>query len=309
MEKTIRLSDLGEGLNEAQLIEWHVNKNDVVAEGDLVASIETAKSIVEFPSPFSGKVTQLFSSIGELITVGAPLFNIQLNNTVSTLEQPLVGKEINESIEIPAETLINEINSTSIPTMALNMSEGKNTVPATIFDFLPVDNLPSQRILFEICHRVAKSLLKFPKLNGFYIPKTNEIKKNNSINMGIAMDTDHLGLFVPVITNPHLLSYDEFRNILDDLKTNRVKSKFFNADLTPTFTLSNIGSIGGLWGTPVLIPPSVGILAIGRQTIQPVWRNNAFEPQTAIPISFTFDHRCISGKTGCQFLNNLKNES
>ena len=46
MEKTIRLSDLGEGLNEAQLIEWHVNLNDEIAEGDLIASIETAKSII-----------------------------------------------------------------------------------------------------------------------------------------------------------------------------------------------------------------------------------------------------------------------
>ena len=98
--------------------------------------------------------------------------------------------------------------------MAVNMLEGKNTVPATIFDYLPINNIPSQRILFEICQIVTKSLLKFPELNGFYDPKTNKIKKNKTIDMGIAMDTDHLGLFVPVITNPHLLSYDEFRNIL-----------------------------------------------------------------------------------------------
>ena len=46
-----------------------------------------------------------------------------------------------------------------------------------------------------------------------------------------------------------------------------------------------------LMGYSVLIPPSVGILAIGRQTIQPIWKNNTFEPQTSIPVSFTFDHR------------------
>ena len=101
-----------------------------------------------------------FSSIGDFITVGAPLFNIKLNKTVSTLEQPLVGKEFNDSIEIPSNELINEISAATIPTMAVNVLEGKILFQQQ-FLIISINNIPSQRILFEICQIVTKSLLKF----------------------------------------------------------------------------------------------------------------------------------------------------
>jgi 2-oxoisovalerate dehydrogenase E2 component (dihydrolipoyl transacylase) len=71
--KTFNLPDLGEGLQEAEIVSWHVNPGDRVVADQPLVSVETDKAVVEVPSPFSGQIAELFGGEGDLVKVGAPL--------------------------------------------------------------------------------------------------------------------------------------------------------------------------------------------------------------------------------------------
>lgn len=71
--KTFKLPDLGEGLQEAEIVEWHVAAGQQVSVDQPLLSVETAKAIVEIPSPYAGRVLRLFAKTGEVVHIGAPL--------------------------------------------------------------------------------------------------------------------------------------------------------------------------------------------------------------------------------------------
>jgi pyruvate dehydrogenase E2 component (dihydrolipoamide acetyltransferase) len=69
-----------------------------------------------------------------------------------------------------------------------------------------------------------------------------------------------------------------------------------------TFTISNLGGIGGSHFTPIVNLPEVAILGVSRAALEPVWQDNAFEPRLRLPLSLTYDHRLIDGADGIRFL-------
>ncbi|WP_312182768.1 biotin/lipoyl-containing protein, partial [Arthrobacter sp.] len=75
-EKTFNLPDVGEGLTEAEIVQWKVKEGDTVAINDVIVEIETAKSLVELPSPFAGTVTGLLVEEGQTVEVGTPIFQV-----------------------------------------------------------------------------------------------------------------------------------------------------------------------------------------------------------------------------------------
>ena len=68
-----KLPDLGEGLQEAEIVQWHVQAGDTIQADQPLVSVETAKAIVEIPSPQSGRIVKLFGQPGDLVHLGAPL--------------------------------------------------------------------------------------------------------------------------------------------------------------------------------------------------------------------------------------------
>jgi 2-oxoisovalerate dehydrogenase E2 component (dihydrolipoyl transacylase) len=71
--KIFKLPDLGEGLQDAEIVEWHVKVGDEIAADQPLVSVETAKAVVEIPSPYSGRITRLFGNPGEIVRLEAPL--------------------------------------------------------------------------------------------------------------------------------------------------------------------------------------------------------------------------------------------
>src|ERR1700730_9584785 len=71
--KIFKLPDLGEGLQDAEIVEWPVKVGDDIAADQPLVSVETAKAVVEIPSPYSGRVTRLFGNPGEIVRLDAPL--------------------------------------------------------------------------------------------------------------------------------------------------------------------------------------------------------------------------------------------
>ena len=71
--RIFKLPDLGEGLHEAEVVEWRVTPGDAIAIDAPLVAVETAKAVVEIPSPFAGRIERLFASIGDIVHIGAPL--------------------------------------------------------------------------------------------------------------------------------------------------------------------------------------------------------------------------------------------
>lgn len=86
---TVKLPDVGEGVAEAEIVEWHVKEGDMVREDDVLAAVMTGKATVEIPSPVDGKVTWLGAAMGDVVAVGTPILKIDYEGEGGT-EEPAV---------------------------------------------------------------------------------------------------------------------------------------------------------------------------------------------------------------------------
>jgi pyruvate dehydrogenase E2 component (dihydrolipoamide acetyltransferase) len=99
--KTFNLPDLGEGLQEAEIVSWHVNPGDRVVADQPLVSVETDKAVVEVPSPFSGQIAELFGGEGDLVKVGAPLVafaEVAQADSGTVVGQIAAGEEVTEEV-------------------------------------------------------------------------------------------------------------------------------------------------------------------------------------------------------------------
>ncbi len=149
---------------------------------------------------------------------------------------------------------------------------------------------------------IASALKVFPQFNASVDMASEEIVYKRYINIGIAVDTDR-GLLVPVIRNA------DQKNIIDlAVELAQISTKAKNKSLKPedmeggTFTITNLGGIGGTYFTPIVNHPEVAILGMSRSRIEPVWVNDKFEPRTMMPLSLSYDHRLIDGADAARFL-------
>src|SRR5215207_6728675 len=87
-EREFNLPDLGSGLVEAEIVEWHVAVGDAVAVDQEVVDVETAKSVIPIPSPFAGTVVRLGGEVGETLAVGATVFVVEVAADAADAEKP-----------------------------------------------------------------------------------------------------------------------------------------------------------------------------------------------------------------------------
>ena len=152
---------------------------------------------------------------------------------------------------------------------------------------------------------VSSTLSKFRKFNAHL--DGNELKIYTHINIGIAVDTEK-GLVVPVIKNTHSLSLQEINN-----KLKEIASKARSGALKPeeikdsTFTITNLGMMGTDIFTPVINPPEVAILGVGRIKKGIRIFNNTFSIRDMGFLSLSYDHRVIDGADAAKFLKELAN--
>jgi 2-oxoisovalerate dehydrogenase E2 component (dihydrolipoyl transacylase) len=88
MNKEFKLPDVGEGLTEADIVSWHVKPGDTIEDGQVIVEIETAKAVVELPSPYAGTVTGLLVEEGQTVDVGAPIIAVDVPGTDGTAGNP-----------------------------------------------------------------------------------------------------------------------------------------------------------------------------------------------------------------------------
>lgn len=153
---------------------------------------------------------------------------------------------------------------------------------------------------------VTSVLRRMPQFNASYDLETREVIYKNYYNIGIAVDTPR-GLLVPVIRNVDQKSLTEIAVELSELSVRTRDGKNKLDDLEGgTFSISNIGGIGGTNMISIVNWPEVAILSITAATYEPVWNGKEFEPRLMMPMTIGWDHRVINGADAARFLQQLK---
>jgi pyruvate dehydrogenase E2 component (dihydrolipoamide acetyltransferase) len=149
---------------------------------------------------------------------------------------------------------------------------------------------------------VASALKVFPQVNASVDIAASEIVLKKYVNIGIAVDTDR-GLLVPVIRNADQKNIIQISVELTQLSEKARSRKIALEEMQGgTFSISNLGGIGGTYFTPIVNAPEVAILGISRAKMEPVYRDGAFVPRLMLPLSLSYDHRVIDGADGIRFL-------
>ncbi|MGA8441212.1 MAG: 2-oxo acid dehydrogenase subunit E2 [Candidatus Sulfotelmatobacter sp.] len=154
-------------------------------------------------------------------------------------------------------------------------------------------------IALKVC---AAALKVFPQFNATIDMEKEEIIYKQYIHIGVAADTDR-GLLVPVIRDVDKKNIVELAVELSQLSHKARDKKITVADMEGgTFTITNLGGIGGTAFTPIVNHPEVAILGLSRSRMEPEWIGGKFEPRLILPLSLSYDHRLIDGADAARFL-------
>jgi pyruvate dehydrogenase E2 component (dihydrolipoamide acetyltransferase) len=201
---------------------------------------------------------------------------------------------------------------------ATNVQQAWQTIPhVTQFDEADITNLENFRqknqdkitkaggkltvtaLLLKI---VGFALQKYPQFNASLDAENDQIIYKHYYHVGVAVDTAQ-GLLVPVVRDVNKKSLTELSVELNELAEKARDKKISSDEMQGgSFTISNLGGIGGTGFTPIVYAPQVAILGVARSKYQQVLVDDEFQKRLVIPLSLSYDHRVIDGADGARFL-------
>lgn len=394
---TFKLPDLGEGLPEAEIVAWHVAEGDSIKTDDLLVSVETAKAVVEVPSPYTGVVARLHAKAGDVVETGAPLVDFSEASAgepakeqpaqEETQRQPAPGDDEGQP-RSDAGTVVGNVMSgddvlqetaiaggsrrrgrgrvkatpavraeakrqgidlaevtpsgkngqvtqadleqfqqrakparskarqqTAPPgqseplrgprrAMAQSMTRSRDEVAlCTLFDDADIHEWLNKRDFTpRILRGVVAGCAAEPSLNGFYDAENVSRQLESRVDIAMAVDTGE-GLIVPVIRRVEQKSLDELRTAVAEIKEATLKRTVAPQDMVNyTITVSNFGMLAGRYATPLMVPPTIAIVGTGKLQHDVVAVMGGIEVHRRIPLSLSFDHRCVTGGEAARFL-------
>lgn len=358
------LPDLGEGLPDAEIHEWYVKEGDHVKVDQPLVSMETAKAVVDVPSPQDGVVLTLHGKPGDVIKTGSPLVSFELVENETKEDKGTVVGNLEESSEVfedhfiigssnassrskmtpkvrafakkhgidpnsltgtgehgyvTQEDVQHALDKKAEPPQGYEALKGvrramlksmehshKEVVPVSIFDEADIECWhEGSDITVRLIRAIATASQKEPALNAWYDQNTTSRRCFEQTHLGLAMDSQD-GLFVPVIHDVEALSDVELRETINTLK-NAVKNRDIPQEkLTgSTITLSNFGKFSGRFASPIIVPPSVAILAVGKLYHGVVSVDGDIKVHRLLPLSLSFDHRAVTGGEATRFLGEV----
>jgi 2-oxoisovalerate dehydrogenase E2 component (dihydrolipoyl transacylase) len=370
-----KLPDLGEGLQEADIREWFVKEGDTIKIDQPLVSVETAKAVVEVPSPQTGKILKLHGKAGDTIEVGKPLVTFEggeeaapapakpaaaaakpeairdtgvvvgamkQGNEVVAEKATTVGTAAGLKVTPAVRALAHRLNvdlTIITPTgpegmvtqadvqrvhkilaevgpleklkgarkaMAQTMSQSRDEVMhTTVCDdaVLHAWGAVKQDTTLRLIRALAAGVKVEPAVNAWFDHVEIGRRVLPKIHLGVAVDTAE-GLFVCVLQDVASRNEDSLRKGLQKMKED-VKNRTVPMEELRgyTITLSNFGKYGGKYATPVIVPPTVAIIAAGatRDAVVPV--DGKIVISKVLPLSITFDHRAVTGGEATRFLS------
>lgn len=236
------------------------------------------------------------------------------STTAPTVAQPFVGLPEQETREAMSMTR---------KAIAKAMVNSKHTAPhVTLHDDVEVSQLWNHRKKFKdiaaardtkltflpyVVKALVATVKKYPILNASIDDTTNEVVYKHYYNIGIATDTEH-GLYVPNIKQADMKSMFDIADEINAKAALAHEGKLGAMDMrNGTITISNIGSVGGAWFTPVINYPEVAILGVGTIKQEPIVNaDGELAVGRMMKLSLSFDHRIVDGATAQQAMNNIK---
>jgi pyruvate dehydrogenase E2 component (dihydrolipoamide acetyltransferase) len=181
-----------------------------------------------------------------------------------------------------------------------------HVVPATLTGEADVEPWPTDTLpLLRLVRAVGTACLAEPRLNIAFDEATMSITHGDTIDLGIATETDE-GLFVPVLRDITNRDEADLASGIERIKADVDARTIAASDLSgQSITLSNFGAMGGLHASMVVVPPQVAIVGAGRIGSKVVLTDQQAASHRVLPLSITFDHRVITGVEASRFLNAL----
>jgi pyruvate/2-oxoglutarate dehydrogenase complex dihydrolipoamide acyltransferase (E2) component len=209
-------------------------------------------------------------------------------------------------------------------TIAVNMARSSSTIPhVTNFDDADITELERIRkgglsdyvgtdikltMMAFVMKAVAQALKLHPVVNASIDMDNEQIIYKQYVNIGVAVDTER-GLVVPMIRDVDRMSIPRIAQALSTVAEQARKASFTLNDLKGgTFTISNLGAVGGIYSTPIINMPDVAVLLVGRSRKMPVVvEGDKIEIRLMMPLSLSYDHRIVDGAAAARFLNEVIN--
>ena len=381
------LPDLGEGMTEAELVQWRVAVGDHVTRDQIVAHVQTDKAEVELPVPAAGTIVRLGAEVGDLVPVGAPLLELIPDEGTALGGTPVRGgahspavlapqsrrsdaggapkreegaraqaappvrklaKELGVDLATvvgsgpggrvmaadvraaaqgaapsPAPAVVDDEHDRREPlrgvrrAMARNLAEAWREVPhISLFDELDARPLLAahadlrgrdERVTLTawFVRAAVVAIEAFPILNASLDVDRDEVVFHGAVHMGVAVASDD-GLVVPVVHDAHERDVlDLGREILRVTEAGRAGHLAPEMLRGATFTVTNFGTEGGRFATPIVRPPQVAILGFGAVRTRPVVDGDAIVAAPTLPVSLSADHRVIDGREATGFLERV----
>jgi 2-oxoisovalerate dehydrogenase E2 component (dihydrolipoyl transacylase) len=219
------------------------------------------------------------------------------NDTVHKITgiQRMMVKSMAAAVQVPAFGLNEDINMNHLIHLR-NLLKGEAQKHGIKLSFLPF-----------LIKSASQALKEYPIINSYVNEECTEVLIKAEHNIGIAMDTPR-GLLVPNVKRVQDKSILEIAADLNRLQALGAEGKLGQDDLANgTFTLSNIGSIGGTYASPIIFVPQVAIGALGKTQVLPRYNKDGdVHPCSIMPVSWSADHRVIDGATMTRFSNLFK---
>jgi pyruvate dehydrogenase E2 component (dihydrolipoamide acetyltransferase) len=329
----IRLADLGEGLTEAEVIRWLVAEGEVVSRDQPLVEVETDKAVVEIPSPIAGTVAGLLVAEGERASVGEALVEIvpdpdgprtralpRVRSLAASLGVDIAGlnpdggtvteEEVRAAARDGDAAGSSDETGTRIPLrgvrreIATHMTAAAAIPTVTVveecdFSALAGASSPYLRAA-AILEAVAAALAAHPELNATL--QDEQLVLHDHCDIGYAVQGPH-GLVVPVVRGVRDRTVqelaDEVERIVERARSGTIGAQELRGG---TFTITDARRLGGLFATPLLNAPQVGILGVHRVAERPVVRDGEVVVRPVGLLSVGFDHRALDGAVASGFL-------
>jgi pyruvate/2-oxoglutarate dehydrogenase complex dihydrolipoamide acyltransferase (E2) component len=368
MAYELNLPDIGEGLTEAEIIDWLAKVGDTVVANQPLVEVETDKAVVEIPAPRSGCLLHVGGESGATIHVGDLLAVIGDEGEVwepgqrqvaapseptplaaatesapgaaavkampivrklarelgvdlaaltgsgpggkitrSDVETAAQKRSVEESEPVTAPSYEGETLSALRRTIARNLTQSWTEIPhVTVWRSVDATRVLALRaetgMLLEaiLVKAVLPVLAEFPEFNATY--DGVRLRKSEAAHVGVAMNTE-AGLMVPVVRNADSMNLRELTIEIERLAGAARERTLGLGELTGgTFTVSNVGAVGGGFGTPIIPYGTTAIVSVGRAEDDVVARDGAIAIVKTFPVSLSFDHRIIDGALASRFL-------
>ena len=366
---TFKLPDIGEGVQEGEIVKWNVRQGDTVHKDDIIVEIMTDKVTVQIPSPFEGQVTKIYYKEGEIAKVGSSLLDIgeasaagqkepgqtvgkekaaptvqDSGESASVLAPPAVRKlarekgidlskvrgtgpsgritarDVESSASHPEEKTSTAVNRPVVERRVMElkglrrlisekMTKSKRNIPhyavaeevmmQELLDFK--EKLKTQGINLSFTPFFVKAcvaaLKEYPYLNARSLDD-GSFELLDYYNVGIAVDTLE-GLTVVVVKGADKKTLTEISSEIEDLAKRAREGKLKLDEVKDsTFTVTNVGSIGGIFSTPIINYPEVAILGVHRIMDG--------QQGKSMFITLSADHRLIDGAMAARFITRVK---